>query len=119
MSTEPQSTETSDERTWALAAHLSFLLTYAGVGLGLSWIAPLVIWLVKKEESSFIEDQAKEALNFQLSVWIVCVVCGVTCILAPLALVVVIGATVYCVIAAMEANKGQLYRYPYTFRLIK
>ena len=101
---------TSDEKLWALLAHLSYFV----VGI----IGPLVIMLVKKEESTFIEDQAKEALNFQLSVMIASLVCGVTCVLAPLAIVIAIGGIVYSVIAAMESNKGKKYRYPYTFRMV-
>jgi len=101
---------TSDDRLWALLAHLSYFV----VGI----FGPLIIWLVKKEESAFVEDQAKEALNFQLSVVISTLVCGVTCILSPLAIVVAIGGIVYTIIAAIESNKGVYYRYPYTFRMI-
>jgi uncharacterized Tic20 family protein len=99
---------TSDERLWALLAHLAILV--------LSIIGPLIIWLVKKDESRFVEDQAKEALNFQISVLIVSLISLVTCI-GPF--VVAIGAIIYGILAAMEANKGVYYRYPYTFRLIQ
>lgn len=109
---------TDDDRMWAMIAHMSFLITYLGVGLGLSWVAPLVIWLLKKDESPFIEDQAREALNFQLAIWIVSLVCAITCILSPVVLVAVIAGTVYCVVGGIEANKGVAYRYPYTFRFI-
>ena len=106
---------TEDERTWGLIAHLSFL---AGGVVGLPPIGPLVVWLIKRDESSFVGDQAKEALNFQIAVLIVTLVCAATCVLAPLAIVAAVGGLVYSIIAAMEANKGVLYRYPYTFRLI-
>ncbi len=107
---------TADERTWALLAHLSFL---AGGVVGLPPLGPLVVWLLKKDESPFVGDQAKEALNFQLAVLIVSVICAVTIILLPLAILIGIGALVFGIIAALEANKGVLYRYPYTIRLIK
>lgn len=104
---------TNDDKTWAMLAHLSGLL--ASLLGGLSFLGPLVIYLIKKDESPFVADQAKEALNFQLAVLIVAVISAITCI-GPL--IVAIGALVYSVIAAMEANKGIAYRYPYTFRLI-
>jgi len=102
---------TQDEKLWALLAHLSGI-----VGLGV--IAPLVIWLIKKEESAFIEDQAKEALNFQLAAMITALVCSATCVLSPLVIVIAVGALVYAIIAAIDSNKGIAYRYPYTFRMI-
>lgn len=107
---------TEDERTWALIAHLSFV---AGGFVGLPPAGPLVVWLLKKDESPFVADQAKEALNFQLAVLIASVICVVTILLIPLAFVIGVAALIYGIIAALEANKGVLYRYPYTIRLIK
>ena len=107
---EPGMTITEDDKTWALLAHLSILVV--------SVIGPLVIWLIKKDNAPFVEDQAKEALNFQLSVLLVVLVSGATCVLSPLAVVAAVGGTVYAIIAAVEAYKGTLYRYPYTFRMI-
>ena len=98
----------SDERTWATLAHLSIVVV--------ALVGPLVVWLVKKEESKFVEDQAKEALNFQITVLIASLVLLVTFI-GPL--IVGVGALVYGIIAGMEANKGVCYRYPYTLRLVK
>ena len=98
----------SDERLWATLAHLS--IAVAAV------VGPLVIWLVKKDESPFVADQAKEALNFQLSVFIASLVLLIT-IVGPA--VVGICGLVYAILAGMEANKGVNYRYPYTLRLIK
>jgi uncharacterized Tic20 family protein len=97
----------NDDRTFALLAHLSYFV--------LAIFGPLILMLVKKD-SPFVEDQAKEALNFHLAVVIVAVVSSVTCI-GPF--IVAIGAIVYAIIAALEANKGVAYRYPYTIRLIK
>ena len=108
---KPNAGQTSSEdRTWALLAHLSPIL--------FGFIGPLVIWLIYKDKSPFVNDQAKEALNFQLAVMIVAIVLVATCIGAILAPVVGIGALVYSIIAAMEANKGVYYRYPYTIRMI-
>ena len=107
---------TEDERTWGLIAHLSFL---AGGVVGLPPLGPLVVWMIKKDESPFVGDQAIEALNFQIAVLLVTLVCAVTCVLAPLAIVAAVGGLVYSILAAIEANKGVWYRYPYTMRLVK
>ena len=107
---------TQDEKMWGMFAHMSFLLTYV---IGVSCIAPLIIWMIKKDSSAFIEDQAKEALNFQLSSLIAILVLSATCIGVILLPVVLIGGIVYGIIGAMAANRGEVYRYPYTFRMIK
>ena len=82
----------SDDKLWALLAHLSYLtMGVAGP------LLVLVIWLVKRNESEFVDDQAKEALNFQLSVLIVTVVATVTVCLIPVTVVVAIGGIVYSI----------------------
>ena len=60
----PLSTPTSDERTFAILSHI--LAIVPGIGI----FGPLVIWLIKKDESSFVEANAKESLNFQLTMLI-------------------------------------------------
>ena len=107
---------TSDDKTWGMLAHLSYFLTFV---IGVSCVAPLVIWIIKKDESEFIEDQAKEALNFQLSALIASLVLGVTVCGIPLILVVLIMSIVYSIQAGMAANRGERYQYPYTFRMTK
>lgn len=101
-----------EDKMWAMFAHLSGLI-------GLSCFGPLIIWIVKKDSSSFIDDQAKEALNFQLSVLISAIVLGATCVGLALLPVVAVGGIVYAIIGGMAANRGEAYRYPYTFRMIK
>jgi uncharacterized Tic20 family protein len=110
---------TGDERTWGMLAHLSGLIAML-LG-GFTFLGPLIVWLIKKDQSAFVADQAKEALNFQIAVFIVLLVSALSmffCIGFILVPVVVIGAIIYSIIGAMEANKGVAYRYPYTFRLI-
>jgi len=117
---KPAGDPTADERQWALIAHLSGLIASA-VG-GMAFLGPLIVWLVKKDQSAFVADQAKEALNFQIAVTIAIIVTGVigflTCVGFLLLPVIGIGSLVFSIIAAMEANKGVAYRYPYTIRLI-
>lgn len=104
-----------DDRTWGMLSHLSYFLTFV---IGVSCVAPLVIWILKKDSSEFIEDQAKEALNFQLSAFIVSLVLAATVCGIPLILVVFIMSIVYSIQGGMAANRGEYYRYPYTFRMI-
>ena len=113
---KPPYLPTEDERMWAMLAHLSGLI--ASLLGGLSFLGPLIVWLVKKDQSPFVADQAKEALNFQIAAFIVILVCILTCVGAILAPFIGIGALVFAIIGGMEANKGVYYRYPYTFRLI-
>lgn len=105
-----------EEKMWSLLAHLG--------GILFSFVAPLVIWLVFKGRGPFLEDQAKEALNFQITVAIAYVaswiLTGVTFgVLSFLPFVVGIAALVFCILAGVAANKGQWYRYPVTLRLVK
>ena len=111
MSGSPLVPPNTDDKMWAMFAHLSFFV------LGI--IGPLVIWIVKKEKSPYVEDQAKEALNFQLAVTIVAMVSAMTIVLIPFAMIAMLGGMIYSVLAAVEANNGNYYRYPYTLRLIK
>jgi uncharacterized Tic20 family protein len=111
---------TPEERSWGMLAHISGLIA-AWLG-GMSFLGPLIVWVIKKDQSPFVADQAKEALNFQIAVtialWIsgslICVM-GIGLVLLP---IVAIGSIIFSIIAAMEANKGVYYRYPYSIRLI-
>ncbi|RCS31180.1 DUF4870 domain-containing protein [Rhodanobacter denitrificans] len=122
----------AEERQWAMFAHLSALagaiLTGAfGGGWG-CFIGPLVIWLVKRDTMPFVADQGKEALNFNITVAIAFVVLallsvmtlGIGLIIAiPLWVIIGVAWLVLTIIAAVKANEGTLYRYPFTLRLIK
>lgn len=108
-------TPTEEERTWGMLAHLSALI--AGL-VALPILGPLIVWLMYKDKSAFVADQAKEALNFQIAVLVAVVVLSVTCIGLPLVIVVAIGALIYEIIGGMEAHEGVVYRYPYTIRFI-
>lgn len=116
-------TSNKEERTWALAAHISaFCGHFFPFG---NIIGPLVVWLIKKDEMPLVKDQAKEALNFQISVTLAllaCIALAFTVILAfitvPLGVVIYLYAIVYTVIGGVKANEGVAFRYPYTLRLI-
>jgi len=99
-----------------MLAHLSSVIAIL-LG-GMTFLGPLIVWVIKKDQSVFVADQGKEALNFQIAVLLASLICGVTCILAILIPVIYVANIVFSIMAAMEANKGVYYRYPYTIRLI-
>ncbi len=112
-------------------AHLSALagglLTSAIGGWGF-FLGPLVIWLMKKDSMPFVADQAKEALNFNITVSAIFLVLLVLSLVTlgigfvitlPIMLIVGIAALVLIIMAAIKANDGIAYRYPFTIRLIK
>ena len=85
-------------------------------------VAPLVIWQLKKDDDPFIDDQGKEAVNFQISITIYSIISMllfVACVGPFLLGAVVIVDLILLLIAAVKANNGQAYNYPFTIRLIK
>jgi uncharacterized protein len=109
----------AEERQWAMFAHLSAL---AGLVMPFgSIIGPLVIWLIKKDTMPFVNDQGKEALNFNITVAIAAVVCWILCIVLIgflLLAVLVVLWLVFVIVGAIRANEGTLYRYPFALRLV-
>lgn len=104
----------------AMWCHLS---TFAGVVVPLgNFIAPLVIWLLKKDEDPLVDDQGKEALNFQISVFIYALISGIlVLVLAGMLMLVVVGlfTIVQVIKASIAASEGIKYRYPLCIRFIK
>lgn len=102
-----------DDKTFGMLAHL--------LGIFTGFVGPLIIWLVKKDESPFVDDQGKEALNFQIwmtigvivSYFLTFVLIG--CITLPAIIVMVL---VFGIIGTMKANEGIAYRYPVNIRII-
>ena len=122
----------AEERQWAMFAHLSALaggiLTSGWAGSIGCFIGPLVIWQMKKDTMPFVGHQAKEALNFNITVGLVflalfvlsVVTLGIGLIIAiPGWIIVGIVWLIFTIIAAMKANEGVAYRYPFALRLIK
>ena len=122
----------AEERQWAMFAHLSALaggiVTAGWAGSIGCFLGPLVIWLMKKETMPFVDDQAKEALNFNITVAIAFFVLFVLTIgtlgigiiiTAPLMIIIGLAWLVLTVIAAIKSNEGVRYRYPFAIRLVK
>ena len=118
----PQDVESSSEtpqvsqnaRNMAMLCHL--------LGFFSAFVGPLIIWLLKKDEDQFIEQQGKEALNFQITIVIASIVAGFLsflCIGLLLYPVICIVDLIFVIMACIASSKGQSYRYPVSIRLIK
>jgi uncharacterized protein len=110
----------NEAKQWAFFAHLSALVGFV-IPFG-SLLGPLIIWQMKKNEMPFVDDQGKEALNFQITMAIAFIAsCILMLVLIGFLLAAIVGIMdlVYTIIAAIAANNGQAYRYPFNLRLIK
>jgi len=104
----------SDARLYATLAHAGIII--------IGFVAPLIIWLIGKERSRFVDEEAKEALNFSILIAIAYVVGWITSFLFIgffILLAAWILTLVFCIQAAIKANKGESYRYPLNWRIIK
>lgn len=105
-----------DDKTMGMIAHLSGIVT--------GFIGPLVVWLINKDKTDkeWLIGQAKEALNFQITIaiaWFACIILSFVIIGMFLIPVVAIAALVLAIMAGLKANEGVDYRYPFALRLIK
>lgn len=119
----PSSSEAADRdaRQWSMWIHLSglchYLLPIPGAGI----VAPLILWSMKKEDSPYIDENGKEAVNFQISILIYLAVAFLLClVLIGFVLVpaVCLFQLVACVVAALKANDGEIMRYPMNIRFL-
>ena len=103
----------NDDKNIATVTHLA--------GTVFFFIPALIVWILKKDDSAYIADQAKEALNFQITVLIAMFIAqALIWLLVGLALVPLVWVIniVFCIIAAVATSKGETYRYPLCLRLI-
>ena len=122
----------TEERKWAMAAHLCGLLWLAG-GSGLiffpfgglvlfTMLGPLIIWLSKGQSMPFVAEQAKESLNFQITVLLLGLAFLVLAlVLIGFVLLWILGLVnlVLVIIAAVQVSDGKPFRYPFCLRLVK
>ena len=106
---------TEQDRKYALAIHLTALL---GVFVNIALLVPLVLWLVRKQESAFVDDHGRELMNVFLTGLILIPVCVVTIIGIPLAIGWVITTFIGFIRGAIAASRGEYFRYPMTFRFL-
>jgi len=125
----PESLDESDfvpgeeERNLALIAHLSGIAGVVGAAL-LGFVGPLAVYLLKGESSQFVASQAKEALNFQITLLVIAAVCVAVTVITCGALFFVVFIPmilqiVFPIIASLTVKDGQPYRYPFNLRLIQ
>jgi len=104
-----------DSVTMGMLCHLLGIFTW--------FLGPLIIWLMKKDTSPFVDDQGKEALNFQIVAAIACLVCIPLLLIPCIGILLLLGLhitrIVFGVIASVQTNQGVAYRYPLTLRFIK
>lgn len=108
-----------DEKTWAMLCHLStfaaFIFPFGNI------IAPLIIWLIKKDEYPLVDDQGKEALNFQITMTVY-FIASVILIFFVIGIPLLIGLGIFdlviTIVAAIKANEGEKFRYPLSIKFI-
>jgi uncharacterized Tic20 family protein len=123
------STSASSARDLVVWTHLSALVGLVGIP---SPLGPLVLWLVKREADPFVDDQGKEALNFNLSALIYIVVLFVggfffsfitlgfgVFLFVPAAIAAMAAWVILVIVAAVKSSKGELFRYPLTIRFVR
>ncbi len=106
-------TPSNDDKNIATITHLG--------GTIFSFIPALIVWILKKNDNEYIASQAKEALNFQITVLIAQFIAGVLALILigfVFMGVIWLANIVLCIIAAISTSKGETYRYPFTLRLI-
>jgi uncharacterized Tic20 family protein len=109
----------SEVKNWCMFCHASAFIQFFGFP---SFIGPLVIWLIKKNEISQVDQHGKEALNFQLSILLYSLICIPLCfVLIGFLLLPVIGLLwlIFTIVATVQASDGKLFRYPLTIRFLK
>ena len=109
-----------DERTWGMLCHLAAFSGFI-IPLG-NVLGPLVIWLIKKDEMPFVNDQGKESLNFQLTMMIALIISAILVVVLigfVLLAILAVFQIIVLIIATIKANEGVRYRYPYAIRFIK
>lgn len=109
----------NEENMWAMLCHLSTFLGFVFPMANI--IAPLVIWITKKDEYPLVDDQGKEAINFQISITIY-IIASIFLIVVIVGIPLLIGLGLFSliatIIAAIRANEGERFRYPATIRFI-
>lgn len=108
------------ERNWSMLCHLSafagFFFPFGGV------IGPLICWLTKRDESSWVNDNGKASLNFQLSMLLYMILVIPLCFILvgiPIIIFLVVLKVICIIIASVKAPKGELFRYPLAIPFIQ
>ncbi len=103
-----------EEQGWGVGIHLG--------GVFLTWVVPLVIWLVFRERSVMIDHHGKDALNWQITLFIGYVI-GYALMFVLIGFIIVpllyIAALIFGILGAIAAYNRRPFRYPFTIRFVK
>lgn len=109
-----QSSPSKDDCNIAMLAHL--------LGIFTGFVGALIIWLLKKDDSAFINEEAREALNFQITMTIAYLVASMLMVILIgmlLLPILYVANIIFCILGAVATSKGQSYRYPFAVRLVQ
>lgn len=116
-----ETTLDQNTRNWGMFCHLAALAFVLGVPFG-NVLGPLVVWLIKRNEIPYVDEQGKEALNFQISVAIYAIVCIPLVFIAIgifLLFAIAIADLILIIVASIKVSNGEPFKYPATIRFIK
>lgn len=114
-------TPSKDARMWAMWCHLAAL---SGLVIPIPFanlVVPIIIWMMKRDQDPFVDEQGREAINFQITLLIYGIIAGILILVVigiVLLPIVYIFGLVFVIIAAIRANEGTRFRYPLTIRLV-
>lgn len=108
-----------EEKIWAILCHLStfccFFIPFS------NFLAPLIIWVIKRRDSNLVDHHGKESLNFQITIFLYQLVGILLCFIfigIPLLIVLLCFQVIFTIVASIKASKGEYYRYPLTIRFL-
>lgn len=111
----------SDDKLFGMLCHLASFCVFIGIPFG-NIIGPVVLWLLKKNDSNFVDYNGKESINFQITITIASIIAGILCLILVgylLLLVLFIINIIVVVQASLKANNGETYRYPFSLPFIR
>jgi hypothetical protein len=101
-------------RIWAGLCHLAFLLPLHLPGIVLT----VIVWMWRRAKDPDVAEQGREALNMQLTFWLVNLLLGLTVVGAPLVIFVYVVGAILCILATIRMADGERYRYPWILRIV-
>ncbi len=110
-----------EARKWAMICHLASLAGLLGNGIGFV-LGPLAVWLIKRDEHPYVDQQGKESLNFQLTMFLALLASAVLCLVVIgflLLPVVFLLMVIFPIVGAVRTNRGENFRYPLSLRMIR
>lgn len=120
-----QTYASSDDRLWAMLAHLSAVIAAVVSAGWLTIVGPLVVWLAKKDSSRFVRNAAAGAFNFTLTMWLTSLIGWILTITVvgavigiPLIIIGSLGSIILGIVGAIKSFGGETYTYPWQVRLL-